>query len=515
MKKLILISIIIFVGLFSQQCSEDFLVQPPQNTVTADSFWESDKQVEMAVSSVYNALARLMGYNVGHLVFGDVAADDLACHDPNWFVPFDVYTLNSTNIAINGNDGAYLSVWTVMYATIFRANWVIQDVHKASKASKVIKERSINEARFLRALAYFNLINIFGDIPFYKENLSANEAFVVGRTDAQQIIEFIEKELQLASGIDAEGNETGGGLPEKGEYELGRATKGAALSLLARVYLYQEKFSEAERTAKKVIDLGNYDLYWDDYGANWDNLMKNGIESVFEMQYKPNVPGHNWGENPGCNLSSFIANPNFDPNQGGGWVIMEPEEHMDTIFETNEEGLIIDKRREMSIFMAGDQYEFAPPGQTWFVPNSTQTGLMISKYIKRNHFDDPPDQNVSQYLDSDMNIPVIRYAEVLLIYAEALYRNGKTSEAFDYLNMIRRRAGLPEFDGTEDFMEKLMHERRMELFAEGHRFFDLRRWGLLEEILGPMGYDPETKGLFPLPQGELELNRNLTQNPGY
>jgi hypothetical protein len=513
MKKLRIIFIsLIIIG---SACSEEFLERPPLNTNNADNFWQSEKQVELAVTSVYNAFARPMGYDIGHIVFGDVSADDIDCYDANWFVEVDNYLAKPTGIAINGQDEHTQGTWAVMYNTIFRANWVLTNIDRVEEISDEIYYRSEYEVRFLRSIAYFTLINIFGDVPFYDGILPTNEGYSIERTSKDEIYNFIINELHECGGVDEAGNLIAeAGLPVKGDYELGRATRGAALGLLARVYLYTENFTMAEKIAEQVIGLGTYDLH-SDYGANFDNLMTNGIESLWEINVEPQGQPETWAMNPGSWIVSFTVNKNFEPNQGGGWAIIVPDSSVVTLWEYAEDGSDIDQRRPFTIYKGGDTYEYAPPGLQWFIP-APPTYTLLAKYSKRNHFDEPVSQNLSRYLDSDSNIPVLRYSEILLIYAEACYENGKPGLAFKNLNMIRERAGLAPLDGTEDFMEHLIHERRLEFMGEGHRFFDLRRWGMLEEILGPEGYRAETNGLFPIPQNEIDLNSKLLpQNSGY
>ena len=511
MKKLLFLTAVL---LFAVSCQEEFLERPPLNTDNAESFWSTSREAEMAVTSIYNAIARPMGYNFGHLVFGDVAADDIDCYDSNWFVELDNYQAKATEIAINGQEGHTQGVWFVMYTAIFRANWVLNSIDKIEERDDIYY-RSKNEARFLRALAYFTLVNIFGDVPLYTTAISTNEGFDIGRTPKEEVYDFIIDELHATAGVDKSGNDIANeGLPVKGVYELGRATKGAALGLLARAYLYNENYQMAELVAKKVIDMGTYELQ-EDFGANFDNLMTNGKESVFEMNFEPQGSPGTWAMNPGSWILSFTVNTNFDPNIGGGWAIIVPDENVPDLFEKDAEGKDLDQRREMTVYKAGDKYPYAPQGLQWYIP-APPTYCLLSKYSKRNHFDEPATQLLSKMADSDSNIPVIRYAEILLIYAEACFMNGKTAEAFRYLNMIRERAGLEPFTGSENFMQRLMHERRLEFLGEGHRFYDLRRWGKLEDVLGPEGYRPETNGLFPLPQHELDLNKNLLpQNAGY
>lgn len=517
MKNSILKAILFVLCILAFSCEEGFLDRPPLNTDNADSFWSSENEVIGAVNSLYNGIARPMGYNVGHVAIGDVGADDMRCFDANWFVELDNFQAKSTGILFNGIDGHTQGVWAVMYAVIFRANWVLNNVNEVSDISESIRNRSIYEAKFLRALSYFTLTNVFGEVPLITSIISSNEGFEIAKSPKKDIIDFVHNELLECAGLDESGNSLGQsfGLPRKGEYELGRATKGAALALLARSYLYESEYEMAAKVSKSLIDQGNYDLEWSDYGANWDNLIPNGIESIFEIQVEPLGQPSAWGMRPGSWILDFTVNKNFRPGVLGGWQIMVPDSSVVGIFEYNEDGSDKDLRREMTIYKEGDRYEFAPTGLELFIPEPP-TYLLLSKYSRRNRRTEPASQPLSLSAESDSNIPVIRYAEVLLIYAESNFMLGNADVAFEYLNMIRRRAGLEEFDGSEDFMEKLIHERRIEFMGEGHRFFDLRRWGKLEEVLDPIGYRSETNGYYPLPQNDLDLNPNLLpQNPGY
>lgn len=496
---LTILSVLILLTVFAG-CEEEFLEQPPENTITTGSFWVDDQDIEEATNSIYNALQRPMA-SMAPVIYGDVWADDMVCPDPEWFIDLDNFTVKSTSIKFLNGDANTLSTWSCYYAAIFRANVVLEHVDDVKEASEKIIRRSVAEAKFLRAYAYFMLVNIWKDVPFYLENLSAAEAYDVKLTNSDTILNQVERDLLFAAGLDENLNEVGEqGLFQKGTYEMGRATKGAAMAMLARVYLYRQKWDNAKKMAQKVMDIGIYELE-EDYGANWDNLDENGKESIFELQFKANQQFQNqsWQMNVGNWIHSFTSTPPFDPSGNAGWSIIIPAEHVPGL-HTNG-----DLRRKINVFVQGDIYPYAPEGKQDYFPNGV-TGTNMAKYIIRNHFNQPEQPN---YGDSDLNMLLIRYAEVLLIYAEASYELGETAVAFDYLNKIRNRAGLDALSSSDiDFKEALIEERRIEFFGEGHRFFDLRRWEMDMEILGKLGYGEEDRYL-PYPQQELDINPDL------
>ncbi len=502
---------IITVSIICTGCSEDFLVQPPLNAPTSGNYWHNEEEAIMAVNSLYQTFRMDNAYNCGHILLGDMIADDMTIGAAaSSFLPLDDFSFNPGSAHINGSNDSY-GLWGVWFNTVYRANWVLENIDKVEKISEEIKTRSINEAHFFRAVAYFNLVIYFGDVPLFTHLIGPDEATSAERTPANLVWQQVEKDLLKAAGLDNNLNPSGTPLPPKGKYELGRVTEGAAYAFLARVFLYQEKYDKAEIMAKKVIDLGRYDLN-PDFGANWDNMMENGIESIFEIQYRAGQTGYTWGMWPGNQINGNTANQAFAPG-GMGWNNYIAAPHVNDLFEKNSLGEE-DKRRKFTIFRVGDTYDFNPDRPYYLTNDKHPNGYTISKYVLRNDILSVA-QDINRMLDADNNIPVIRYAEVLLIYAESLYKNGKTGESFTQLNKIRERAGLDPLDGSEDFMEKLIHERRIELAFEGHRFQDLKRWGLLEEVLGDYGYRSETNGLLPIPQTEIDLAPNLKQNEGY
>ena len=482
MKKIYL-SIALFVPLFFAGCSKDFLVRPPLNQIPQESFWKTEQDAVFATNAIYDALQMDLGYRLGTMMFGDVAGDDMNCFDPNWFVKMDNFTINTS-------DPQILSSWRAWWAGVTRANAVIAHVPGISM-NEELKTRLVNEAKFLRGVCYFNIVTIWGDAPLILTELSQDELFSVTRQPQAAIWQQIEKDFSDAEALPL----------QYGSSDAGRATKGAAKAFLARTYLYQKKFEAAAAKAKEVIDLGVYHLH-DEYIKNFQTAYENGVESVFEVQFVSGTGG--WGPNEG-NWAPSYTGPAGPYVPSGAWGIIVPEVNHTKIYEPG------DKRRAVNIFEAGSVYNNVPYDPKW-----STTGTSLAKYI----VGDPPVASEGM-VDGARNMPVIRYAEVMLIYAEAINETGQTNLALPYVDSVRTRAGLPVLTklNKETMRDAILQERRVEFFGEGQRFFDLRRTGRADACIRVKANKPnytEPKNLyFPIPQNEIDLNKALTQNPGY
>src|SRR6478609_10496445 len=221
------------------------------------------------------------------------------------------------------------------------------------------------------------------------------------------------------------------------------------MAFLSRTYLYEKKYDAAKTKAKQVIDLGVYALH-DKYIKNFQTAYENGIESIFEVQFVPGTGG--WGNNEGNWTSNYTGPSSYVPS--GGWSVIMPEKNEEKAYEPN------DKRRAVNLFEAGSVYSGIPYNASWS-PNS---GTHIAKFIVGDNI-----IATQGMVDADRNMPVIRYAEVLLIYAEALNETGQTAAAEPYINQVRARAGLPPVSGLskDAFLDAILQERRIEFFGEG------------------------------------------------
>jgi starch-binding outer membrane protein, SusD/RagB family len=482
--KRIKILTLLFILVFGTRCGKDFLEKPPLNEITAASFWLTESDAVLGLTAVYDALQMQSGYRLGTIMFGDIAGDDMTCFDINWYVKTDAFTFNA-------DDAEMKNSWRAWYSGISRANSVIKRVPDIAM-DESLKARLVNEAKFLRALDYFNLVTIWGEVPLVTTEMDNTELLALKRESQENIWAQIETDLKDAEALPSE-------YPAS---DLGRATSGAAKALLARSYLYQKKYDLAASKAKEVIDGGVYDLH-DEYTKNFQTAYENKGESIFEVQFTTGTGG--WGNNEG-NFAPSFSGPGgggFVPT--GSWGIIIPEASVKTTYEPG------DARRAVNIFEEGSVYNNLQYDPTW-----SPSGVSFAKLIAG----DPPSSS-ENIIDGERNMPVIRYAEVLLIYAEALNEQGLTDEALPYLNRIRERADLDPLDNLNQvqFRDALLQERRIEFFGEGHRFFDLRRMGKSMEFIhdkaGKNNYSEPKNLYFPIPQVERDLNSNLTQNTGY
>ncbi|MBA2762244.1 MAG: RagB/SusD family nutrient uptake outer membrane protein, partial [Segetibacter sp.] len=361
---------------------------------------------------------------------------------------------------------------------------------KADVAVVKNKDRYIGEAKFLRALAYFDLVRIFGDVPMITTNLTVEESYKVGREKTDKVYdEVIIKDL-----LDADPK-----LPAKYTgTDIGRATKGAAKSLLGKVYLTRKNFANAEAKLKEVTALGyallpNFRDLWN-YTVN-----EHHAEYIFDIEYEEAI-----GEG-----SSFTHA--FSPS----WTALTDLYGIKGGTPSNDgaptPGLFAafnpaDARRSISVL-----YGITVNGV--FTPIPTNS-IQAAKSFSTKYFTPVASTN-----DSRANWKVLRYADVLLMYAEALNENGKTSEALTFLNMVHTRAGLQPYIGLtqSDAREKIYLERRLELFLEGQRWFDLVRTGRALATLQPLGMKAHMT-VFPIPLTQIQIINNkeiFPQNPGY
>lgn len=480
MKKII--SITAGLTLLFGSCKKDFIEIIPESTVTTDVLYKTDKDFQDAVNGCYNVL---QNQYQNYWVFGDLPGDDIEEDIPNHFdhVAFEQFTVNDRQPIL-------ASTWRNYYNLISRANLIIATIEKAEASVVKNKERYIGEAKFLRALAYFDLVRLFGDLPMLTTNVTVEEAYKTGREKVDKIYdEVIIKDL-----LEADGK-----LPVKYTgVDVGRATKGAAKSLLGKVYLTRKDFVNAEAKLKEVTAMGyallpNYKDLWN-YTVN-----EHHSEYIFDIEYEEGI-----GEGSTfthafvpawTTLTNFYGIKGGTPPSDGA-----PTPALYASFDPN------DVRRNISVL-----YGITINGVFTPIPtNSIQASKSYStKYITP----------VASNNDSRANWKVIRYADVLLMYAEALNENGKTTEALTFLNMVRTRAGVPLFSGLTqtDTRGKIYLERRLELSLEGQRWFDLVRTGLAYTTMQSMGMKPHMT-IFPIPLTQIQIINNpsiFPQNLGY
>lgn len=448
-----------------------------QGTLNSQSFYQDEDDALAALTAAYSPLQDIGTYQNNEWMIGDVVSDDATA--PTGASGSYPYLIDAMTFTTTADNQAASERWNSNYQGIYRANVVLQRVPETSM-DEGLKQRILAEAKFLRALYYFNLVKVFGGVPLITEPLDQGE-LQTPRAEAGAVYDQIVQDLQEAST----------NLPlEYSDSEQGRATQGAAKALLGKVYLYRENWEAAVGELQAVVDSGVYSLM-DNYEDVFELQYENGIESIFSVQ--------------------FVATPGDGTEQLALWL---PEETnllgspaygtmipTQDLADAYEEG---DPRKEATLLAEGDT-----PFGVEYNPEWSETGYNARKYLT------PQENLVSSTRDSPLNYMIIRYADVLLMLSEALNEQGRVSEAETYLNEVRSRVDMPPVTGlTQSSMrEAIRHERRVELALEAERFFDLVRWGIASEELD--GFVEGTHERFPIPQNELDVNTELTQNPGY
>ena len=473
-------------------CTDEFLDKAPLDSINTDNFYQTEEDAIAAINGAYQPLQWPKLYNMrmwtsdimaGNSIVGAGGGDD------------GRETQDMANFVTTTDNPGVLDLFRGPSPGILRSNVVLQKV-PGMDIDEDLKNRILGEAHFLRGLYYFILVRYFGDVPLLTEPQVPGDDLRPARTDKNMVYDQIIEDLTAAMNL----------LPEKSSYssdDLGRATKGAAAGLLAKVHLTLGNWEQVASLTREVEELG-YALNAD-YADNFDANNENSIESLFEVQYIGDAGEDFWGNENQASWTSTFMGPRNSGMVAGGWGWNQPTREF---VDAYEEG---DLRKDATIL-----YEGGPAFDGMeYDPAYSSTGYNVRKFLVTKSIS-------ATYDNSPKNFPVLRFADVLLMQAEALNNLGRTAEAESPLNRVRARAGLPEISGLSqaEMEEAILHERRMELAFEGQRWFDLIRvdngeWGL--NFLRSIGRLNATEKhlLFPIPLKEIESNPNLTQNPGY
>ncbi len=466
-------------------CMDDFLNQKPQGEQTEEVFLKSEQEAVLATTAIYNIFLD-WNYHSGGYPILDIMSDD-ANKGSNPGDGGGIELFNKFQFTPSAGD---ISRWySALYKGVRRSNIVLTEVPSISM-DEVLKTRLLGEAHFLRAVFYFDLVRAFGDLPKVTEPSPPRK---LARSPKQEIY----NELIIPDLLSAIEN-----LPEKSDYETtdaGRATKGAAKSLLAKVYIFQNDFINAEKYALEVIASGQYDLELE-FSDAFSLEGQFGTESVFEIGAEPNS-----GASQFANTQGVRGIPNR------GWGFNRPSVELIDFFETD------DIRKDATVVFLGETIDGVLIVGDSFTPNITYSNPPTNTIIKEIETYNqkiwvPGTETIEEF---GYNKRILRYAEVLLLAAEALNENGKTLEALVPLNKVRERAGLLPLNDTEKniLRQKIADERRAELAMEGNRFWDLVRTGKAADVLAPWGFVAGKHELFPIPQSEIDLSEGtLEQN---
>lgn len=475
---------------------KEFLVENPQNTVSQSNYYKTEQDAVSAVNAIY---AYLGSYNLDF--GGPFVGNTAGVYHSTFWVTADLASDNMNNnqlgalnndqlanFSYNSDNSNLLEIWRVHYKVIYLSNIAISRIPGISMNEET-RNRLVNEAKFLRGLMYFNLVRLFGQIPLL---VSENNPLKPESVSAQQVYTQIIADLKDASN-----------LPKDGEIQEGRATQGAAQALLAKVYLTQKDYPNASTEAKKVIDSKVYSL-WDNYADAFKLSGRGGKEAIFSVGFGDGGGAISFWEVGQFNVRLLpveLSTARDKVNNTQGWQTVTKELY--------------------GSYMPNDKRK-AATYMTSFTGDDGKVVTLSKIYIKK-YWDEAADPTAG---GSTNDFPVIRYADVLLMYAEAQAEQGNFPVANEYLNKVKTRAGLSvvNISGADAFREAILDERRKEFIGEGQRWFDLVRTGKLNdrvhkakdaEYTTPIAVLGPNYQVFPIPQQERDVNPNLPQNPGF
>ncbi|NTW24201.1 MAG: RagB/SusD family nutrient uptake outer membrane protein [Lentimicrobium sp.] len=465
---------------FSFSSCKDYLEFPPEGSIPAEGFFETEEHAVQSVNSIY---AHLRGWEMvafAYIIMQEVPSDNSmkgsAVGDASFINDYENFAYTPSQFVVK-------DYWAGRYRGINLCNQSISNIPEITM-NESLKTRLIAEAKFLRALIYFDLVRAYGDVPTPTKVPVGPE--INFRTPKDQVYALIEADLLDAISI----------LPDSYDNaDKGRATSGAAKGILSKVYLYLERYADAERLAGEIVSSNKYSLIPDFYDV-FRVPTENGPESLFEIQAQ---------QVEGDDGVSFCQHAEVQSVRGQwGWGFNIPTDDLAAAFDAAGDT----QRKAATILYKGD---ITQDGD-FIIGVDALEGVSRPRYNGKAYY--PPSYQVVGPYGSGQNIRVLRYAEVLLIQAEAMIRQGNTGGAAGPLNQVRSRVGLPEIASPS--LDDVLRERRLELAMEGDRFFDLVRTGQAATVLAGKGFTPNKNELFPVPQELIDLSEgNLTQNPGY
>lgn len=541
------LTVLLFMLTFNNCNEADLLNKYPQDAVNVSNYFVDASSASGAVAAIFsNWNKRYTMYQRYMLSYLDILTDDAYTRIKDHRALLNNYTFDETHTT----QDPFKDWWIYIFRSVNDANFCIEYIPTSTDEKFTEEQRNqyVAAARFMRAFSYIYLTSLFGDVPLHDKFISNIEEGYKARTPVNEVYDLIIEDLTFAKEH----------LPAQWPTdEYGLPTKAAGAGYLARAYLYDKDYTNAETAAKEAIqiaDASGYELM-DDFEYMMSEKSQPNKEFVFALNFKSN---DDWtkngnmfegmverlprgGDTPnGPTLAPFI----YAVMGGDGWGYIMPTRNLYDEFEPG------DPRRVYSMWVPGDFYgihsgataDYTNPytketytyhdGDTIYYQKGWSPTFMNTRKCVASI------AGLSTTQASGYDLPLLRYAELLLFYAEALIENGKYAEGMAQINKVRARpsVNMPAISATDkaDATAKLRHERRIELCHEGIRLFDLRRWGIVEEVLGAgansnkvlvrYGDDTMYKGteclfpknlLMPIPVGELDVNELITQNPGY
>lgn len=517
-RKFLAFFLVIFIGV---SCDSDFLETSPSDQGSVDAFFETEEDVIRAVNGVYDVFQGTIwggAFYMMHPHF-DILTDNAVGCCP-WEHAYTVIAKGEQNPTTGG---IIDFKWDFGYEGIFRANSVLENIDNVDMEEKT-RTALRAEARFLRGMIHGDLTNLFGDVPLANKVFTREEALQVSRTPKAEVLaavyadlDFAEQNLEIT--------------PFAGQ--LGRPTKQSAIAVKTRLKLYNEDYAGAAAEAKKIIQLSEENPsiigLEDVYEQVFHPGNENNKEILFDIQYTEGTQGEG-------NFIQVMLAPGPEGNPGSGWGSITPLDGLANAFQMTD-GLSI---ADSPLYDENDPYEnrdsrmmanlFIPGKSTWRGEVYDESLSGFSPFFAIRKWVDL-DATIGEdgCACNETNMILYRYADILLMFAEATNElSGPEPEVYDAVNAVRMRAGMPALEsGMSQAQMRLaiQQERHVEFPWEGTRYFDLRRWDMAKDMIPQATlfgesrdarvFDPSKHNLWPIPQKEIDLNPNLTQNPGY
>lgn len=511
MRTLRLVGFTIAALLILSACSDNLLDIENPNQQTSESFWSNADQAVQGVNAAYEPLTYDGMYNRMAHAAQDMRSDGAIADSP--FPPFtnvDQFSLPATSLLPT-------LIWDQTYQGVYYSNQVITNVPSIDMDEN-LQNRILGEARFLRSHYYFKLVKFFGYVPLLTEEVSDPGNVSRAQAKPDSVWTQIIQDLQFAKQ----------NLPESYDSDVGRVTRGAATAYLGKAYLFNERWEQADAQFKEIIDSGLYRLV-DNPRWNGDLEHENNAESIWEIQFSTEVggdavgfggvPAPNWGEVQWRSIT-------FSPLGYGFSDVLPAQSLFDEFKQEQTVNGNDDPRLGATMF-------YNEPGETVYGDDfqqaySAQIEAGENPIYWRKYQRDTP--GPEQFSGSGLNIRAMRYADVLLMYAETRNELGDQTTAAEYIQVVRDRANLPDRESEfaslsqQEMRERIAIERKLELAGEGKRFDDIRRWGWLDDpqrLQMLQENDPAFDGfqqgreLLPIPQSELDTNPAAQQTCGY
>lgn len=496
--KLKAIFIFLGFGLLSFVGCKGFLDEVPQGNLTQENFPTNDRDALLATNAAYSTL-RNWYYNSGGYPILDIMSDDAykgsnPTDQQSNVGPYDIFAITSSQDGLD-------RWWNALYEGIRRTNVVIEKLPAITNMNEDLKNNYISQAKFLRALYYFDLVRAWGGVP---KITTAEPALKATRATSDEIYDLIISDLKSATTYLKNQSQL-----QQSDY--GRATKGAALSLLAKVYLFRSDWQNAYDFSTQVIKSNEYNLD-PDFGHTFSVDGQYNSESIFEI----GALGKDGSENGG---NQYGNNEGVRGTPNKGWGFNRPSLDLMATFEPN------DPRKDATIIFLNEELDGVKILGDGNTPDITYTDASNTVVKEIECYNQkvwvPGTSNADGW---GHNKRLIRYADVLLIAAESANKLGIGGESLTYLNTIRLRARqgnnaiLPDITTTDqtELNKIILHERRVELALEGHRYWDLIRTGNAPSVLGPSGFVEGKNELLPIPQSEIDISEGtIVQNKNW